>query len=77
MGDSEKPEVKYLTRHCPFVKQEVWAILTKQSDGTWEIVNCLDKDKICFQCDCAFTVDGGEWPFADAAIDDSRLKDRP
>ena len=63
MGDSEKPEVKYLARHCPFVKREVWAILTEHPDGVWNIVNCLDKDTVCFQHACVFTTDGGEWPF--------------
>ena len=70
MGDAERPEVKYLVRRCPFVKREVWAILTKQSEGTWRVVNCLDKDKDCFQHDCAFTTDGGEWPFNEVRIED-------
>ena len=66
---NERPEVKYLPRHCPFFKKEVWAILTKQADGSWRIVNCLDKDKDCFQQNCAFTTDGGEWP-----LDEVRVK---
>ena len=65
---SEPREVKYLPRHCPFVNREVWAILTKPSDGTWRIVNCLDKDQGCFQHACAFTTDGGVWPFGEAWI---------
>ncbi len=69
---SERLEVKYLPRHCPFVNREVWAILTKQSDGTWRIVNCLDKDQECFQHECAFTTDGGIWPFQDVKIANHR-----
>ncbi|HAM39821.1 MAG TPA: hypothetical protein DDX89_00505 [Candidatus Omnitrophica bacterium] len=61
---TDRPEMKYLPRQCPFVKKEVWAILTKQADGSWRIVNCLDKDKACFEQECAFTTDGGTWPFA-------------
>jgi len=60
---SERPEVRYLTRRCPFLRKEVWAILTRQADGDWKIVNCLDKDQGCFQHNCAFTTDGGQWPF--------------
>ena len=76
MGNSEKPEVKYLPRHCPFLNIEVWAILTKHSDGSWRIVNCLDKHEPCFKHNCAFTVDGGEWPFGDVTVDDAQLKEQ-
>ena len=59
----ELPDVKYLPQCCPFLKKEVWAILTQQKDGSLKIVNCLDKEHSCFQQPCAFTSDGGEWPF--------------
>lgn len=62
--------VQYLPRYCPFLKREVWAILVKQADGSWRIVNCLDKDRECFEENCAFTTDGGEWPFADGRQSD-------
>jgi hypothetical protein len=64
---TDRPEMKYLPRQCPFLKKEVWAILTKQADGSWRIVNCLDKDKACFEQACVFTTDGGAWPFAQAS----------
>jgi len=73
----ERPDVKYLPRDCPFLKKEVWAIVTKQADGTWRIVNCLDKHEPCFKHNCAFTVDGGEWPFGDVTVDKQQLKDKP
>ena len=73
----ERPDVKYLPRGCPFLKKAVWAILTKQADGPWRIVNCLDKDASCFEHNCAFTVDGGEWPFDDVRVDRQQLKDKP
>ncbi len=73
----ERPDVKYLPRHCPFLNKEVWAILTKQIGGTWRIVNCLDKQQPCFEHDCAFTVDGGNWPFDHVTVDDRQLKDKP
>ena len=60
---NDRPDVKHVPRRCPFLKKEVWAILMKQADGTWRVVNCLDKHEPCFEHDCAFTVDGGEWPF--------------
>jgi hypothetical protein len=41
----------------------VWAILTKPAQKKWRIVNCLDKDRQCFQKNCVFTQDGGHWPF--------------
>ena len=63
MNQPERPEVKYLARRCAFLKQDVWAILVQQEDGRWRIVNCLDKEKRCFQQPCVFTMDGGHWPF--------------
>lgn len=72
----ERPDVKYLPRDCPFLKKEVWAILAKQPDGAWRIVNCLDKYEPCFEHDCAFTRDGGEWPFDNMIVDDSQLKEQ-
>jgi hypothetical protein len=69
----ERPDVKYLARYCPFLSREVWAILTKQAEGTWRIVNCLDKDRVCFGHNCAFTTDGGEWPFGQARIQDEEI----
>ena len=65
----ERPDVKYLPRDCPFFKKGVWAIVTKQADGIWRIVNCLDKHEPCFERNCVFTVDGGEWPFGGVTVD--------
>jgi hypothetical protein len=69
--------MKYLPKFCPFFKKEVWAILTKQADGTWRVVNCLDKHEPCFKHNCAFAIDGGEWPFDNVTVDDSQLKEQP
>lgn len=63
MGFRQRPDVKYLPLRCPFLNHDVWAILTRHTDQSWRIVNCLDKDKPCFQHPCAFTTDGGAWPF--------------
>ena len=60
---TDRPDIKYLACDCPFVKREVWAILTQQTDGTWKVVNCLDKENACDQYGCAFTTHGGRWPF--------------
>ena len=64
MESTETVAIKYLPCRCPFLNETVWAILTQQSDGTWRIVNCLDKDTPCFSQPCAFTTDGGQWPYA-------------
>ena len=77
MNRVERRDVKYLSQHCPFFKKEVWAILVQQADGTWRIVNCLDKHEPCFKHDCVFTVDGGEWPFDNVMVDDSQLRRKP
>ena len=58
-----RPQIKYRAQQCPFLHTAVWAILTKQQDGHWNIVNCLDKRSACFEQACAFTRDGGRWPF--------------
>lgn len=65
MESMTRPEMQYRSCHCVLLGREVWAILTKQADGSWRIVNCLDKDKACFDLGCAFTMDGGEWPFVE------------
>lgn len=65
---NDRSDVKYVPRLCPFLKREVWAIVTKQADGAWRIVNCLDKHHQCFEQECVFTVDGGGWPFDDVTV---------
>jgi hypothetical protein len=56
-------DVRYQLCRCQFFNEYVWAIRTKQPDGSWKIVNCLDKHEPCFSVPCAFTSDQGEWPF--------------
>ncbi len=56
-------EFCYEPKYCAFLGKHVWAIKTRQTDGNWRIVNCLDKDEPCFTLDCAFTTDQGEWPY--------------
>ena len=63
-SESTQVDVRYEPKYCAFLKQHVWAIRTKQADGAWRIVNCLDKDEPCFGLECAFTTDHGEWPYA-------------
>ena len=63
MSENGRLEFHYQPRYCAFLRKVVWAIATKQSDGSWRIVNCLDKDEPCFSLDCAFTTDQGEWPY--------------
>ena len=66
MGASEtdnSPEFGYQPVRCVILKKTVWAIRTRQSDGSWRIVNCLDKDEDCFKLPCVFTIDAGEWPY--------------
>jgi hypothetical protein len=69
MEPSDRPDVKYLPCQCPFLQKGVWAVLTQRTAG-WRIVNCLDKDQVCFPHGCAFTTDGGEWPFAQRSAQD-------
>ncbi len=66
----EHPAVKYVSRRCPFLNREVWAIVIRQPDRRWKIANCLDKDKACFAQNCALTVDGGAWPFGEVWVSD-------
>ena len=63
MEAETRVEFRYQPKYCAFLRKKVWAIVTLQSDGTWKIVNCLDKDEACFHLDCAFTSDAGEWPY--------------
>jgi len=63
--ESTQIDVRYEPRYCTFLKQHVWAIRTRQLDGTWRVVNCLDKDQPCYAMECAFTTSGGQWPYAD------------
>ncbi len=63
MGVEVKPAIRYEPKRCWLLGKEVWAILTQQPDGEWRVVNCLDKDEGCFNLDCAFTTDHGEWPY--------------
>ena len=64
MGTETRVEFRYEPKFCTLVGRNVWAILTQQADGSWRIVNCLDKDESCFKRECAFTTDHGAWPYA-------------
>jgi hypothetical protein len=66
MGADANPGFRYDPRFCSLLRKRVWAIRTKQPDGTWRIVNCLDKDEACFGLNCAFTTDQGAWPYPPA-----------
>ena len=61
-------EYRYQPQHCALLGKVVWAIMTKQSDGSWRIVNCLDKDEGCYHLDCCFTTDHGAWPYPQAPL---------
>ena len=63
MDTESTAEFRYQPKYCAFLRTVVWAIVTRQADGSWRIVNCLDKDEACFSLDCAFTTDHGEWPY--------------
>ncbi|GEM_PF-2686533 len=63
MAGDEAVQYRYQPVFCALLHKQVWAIVTRQSDGSWRIVNCLDKDTPCFSLECAFTTDHGEWPF--------------
>ena len=65
MSAEAKAEFRYQPAYCTLLKQHVWAIMTKtkQPDGAWRIVNCLDKEEGCYHLNCCFTSDAGEWPY--------------
>ena len=63
-ANASRPDVKYCSCQCRFLDRAVWAILTRQSDGAWQIVNCLDKHDACLRTPCVFAQRGGQWPFA-------------
>jgi len=63
METEARVEFRYQPKYCAFLRTKVWAIVTKRADGSWKIVNCLDKEDACFHLGCAFTSDGGEWPY--------------
>ena len=67
MSSEPGVEFRYQPRYCVLLGKYVWAIRTRQADGTWRTVNCLDKDEGCFRIECAFTADRGEWPYKPAS----------
>jgi len=70
MAHTKRHPVKYLSCRCRLLKKTIWAILTRQSSHRWKIVNCLDKDKVCSKRACAFTTDGGVWPFGIGSLEE-------
>ena len=68
MAEDVKTEFRYQPKFCTLLRKHVWAIMTKQADGSWRVVNCLDKDEGCFSLECAFTTDHGEWPYTMSPI---------
>ena len=64
MNDSDSTvEIRYEPTRCQLLKQDVWAVVARQADETWRIVNCLDKHTGCYGLECAFTTDCGAWPY--------------
>ena len=74
MAPDSAMEFRYEPKYCMFLQKVVWAILTRQPDGTWRVVNCLDKDEGCFSLECAFTSDHGEWPYKENATEQSSAR---
>jgi len=76
MSEERDVEFRYQPRYCTLLGKYVWAIRTRQADGTWRTVNCLDKDAPCFSLECGFTSEQGAWPFrgpsAEQVIPESR-----
>jgi hypothetical protein len=64
-----KPQLRYKPTQCRLRSRQVWAIRTRQDDGSWMIVNCLDKEHACARLGCAFTTPRGEWPYPAAKQD--------
>jgi len=77
MDAAPQAEFRYQPKRCAFLRQVVWAIKTPQADGSWHIVNCLDKDEGCFSLECAFTTPCGEWPFQESRVEQPRAESRP
>ena len=77
MGAEAPIEFRYQPTYCALLRKTVWAIRAKQPDGTWRIVNCLDKDEACFSLECAFTTDHGTWPFPAGGPASSRATIQP
>ncbi|MBI4003788.1 MAG: hypothetical protein HY353_02090 [Candidatus Omnitrophica bacterium] len=69
MPDDVDVGFRYQPRYCALLGKYVWAIRTRQADGTWRTVNCLDKDEPCFSVACTFTTERGEWPFRSASTE--------
>ena len=63
METASNTEFRYQPKYCAFLRKVVWAITTPRADGSWRIVNCLDKDEGCLSLQCAFTAEQGEWPY--------------
>lgn len=69
MESHSQSELRYQPVRCSFFDKTVQGILVRQTDGGWRIVNCADKTRACFDVECAFTLDGGRWPFPGAPTD--------
>ena len=72
MDDSARVGFRYHPKHCALLGKTVWAIMTQQADGSWRVVNCLDKDEGCFHIECAFTTDHGAWPYERCHVEQAR-----
>lgn len=69
MASESRPAVRFEPKYCAFFRTVVWAIQTQQADGSWRVVNCLDKDEPCFSLNCAFTSLEGEWPYKSSPME--------
>ncbi len=69
MPTNSQNTFRYAPKKCCLLRQPVWAIMMQQPNGSWKIVNCLDKEEGCVHLKCAFTTDEGTWPYESSEPD--------
>lgn len=65
MPYAKPPEVQHTMRYCALLRREVRVVLMRQSDGSWQFIRCLDKEKAC-QCSgqqCPVRADERQQPY--------------
>lgn len=60
MTNDKPPDVRYATRYCALLKQDVEVVLTKRVDGGWVLTRCAENSRPCAGHECPLRLSDGQ-----------------
>ena len=63
MASSTQPRVRYVTRYCALLQQDVEVVLVQRADGRWFLAHCREQSRQCNGHECPPHAQEGPLPF--------------